>query len=511
MHIPAITVHKTNLLGYSCHSEKQLLDKLFTQDFSSLYGDFIYIVEGQVENNLCTIFLTSAINANPYFYTIESGRIVHGANVFDVFSGMKAPLWKWNYEAFYRVCNIDHTIAEETIHQDIFRVPAASLLVHMHGQDQAEIISIASPFSFNQIDAAAGVKLFGAIVPDYIHSSGKYALSLSAGMDSRLLLATCFKQGIQPVTATMGHADATDVRIANAIAKDFKLEHQVISLESKDFLNENFARQIVLTSSGTKSFAHWHTHIYTTKLGFGNGYTHLAGANGETARAYYFNKGIFSKMLQYGNFGAFKKFWGMKLDHGNQFVASSVKNKIDQAQVLKQIVRCCDTVATDADKFDWFYAFERVRNFIANGMALYNLRYKTISPMLDERFLRMAFSLKRKYKLNSVLHKKLIGAFCPDLLKYPNADNTADIKSMGTNFYFLQKENVVQYHAASKALEENYARELLMESKLLHGWTNQQEIENWYQTKNYRALAMMYVLHFTLVIINETEKGKADS
>ena len=91
-------------------------------------------------------------------------------------------------------------------------------------------------------------------------------LSLSGGFDSRVLLSRLLYHGARPVVGTMGFPSSTDRIVATLIAKAFNLEHRVVELQVSDYLL--FAKEIVRLTGGTKTANHWHTYIYTRRVGF---------------------------------------------------------------------------------------------------------------------------------------------------------------------------------------------------------------------------------------------------
>ena len=365
MSIPEFTALKTSLVGFSVKTEEQLLSKLSANDFSGMYGDFIFLVEAVSGGRHLTIMLTSAVNANPYFYSIEAGRIIHGKNIFSVFSSMQAKEWNWNHATLYCVNNFDHSIDGQSLNADIKRVPPGTALIHYAGEAKEVLISLTGNFDFNVKNFSDVFDEYQNISGDYFDSNNNYILSLSAGLDSRLLLASLLAKGIKPVTATMGHSAATDVKVSVKIAKELGLEHSIISLAEEDYLDDATAREIIYATSGTKTFAHWHTYIYIKKLGLPGDFTHLAGSNGEAARSYYFNKGILAKILQHVELGTFRKFFELKLKKGDGHVLANIKDRVSVPAMLDMIEACCKKPHNTADKLDWLSPM--VWRFTASG------------------------------------------------------------------------------------------------------------------------------------------------
>src|SRR5207253_3376659 len=108
--------------------------------------------------------------------------------------------------------------------------------------------------------------------------------------DSRVLLACMCHLGRRPSAASMGSPHATDVRIATQLARITGLDFTRVEIEPEDYIA--VAEQVLHTTSGEKIFWHWHTGIYTDKVGFAPDGIHLVGSNGEFARSYFFDKGF---------------------------------------------------------------------------------------------------------------------------------------------------------------------------------------------------------------------------
>jgi asparagine synthase (glutamine-hydrolysing) len=305
----------------------------------------------------------------------------------------------------------------------------------------------------------------------------------------------------------MGHEQATDVKIAKKIAQDLGLEHRVVSLQVDDYFDENTIDKIIHATSGTKTLANWHTYIYVKKLAFPSDHIHYVGSNGELARSYYLDKGIITKALQLFDFGLFNQYFSLKLKKGDNYVLSSINDQVKREQVLKIIASTCPALAA-SDKLDYFYTFQRVRNFIGNGIALYNLNIAAESPFLDERFIRLGFGLKRKWKLNSLFHKMAIQKLYTKLLEYPNTESTNHIRSYDTNFYWTKSESSVGYNITPKIFENKTMKASVMDSNELKPWISSSEREDLFNQKKYRTLSFLVMLQHTIKKVASIEKQK---
>lgn len=95
---------------------------------------------------------------------------------------------------------------------------------------------------------------FARIIPKYIGGKGQVAMSLTGGIDCRIIMAWANRpQGSLPCYTFGGtYRDCADVRIARQIAKICKQPHETIVVDSKFFSEfPNLAEKAVYVSDGT--------------------------------------------------------------------------------------------------------------------------------------------------------------------------------------------------------------------------------------------------------------------
>ena len=122
--------------------------------------------------------------------------------------------------------------------------------------------------------------------------NGRISLSLSGGLDSRVLLSVLLKHNYEFETHTFGTDQTPDVIIANTIAKDLALEHFYI----QDYFNENnldkrlmnFASTDLVGNPVSKAI-----HLDNYNKLFGRDIVIIDGGFAEIWRAEYFKKLIF--------------------------------------------------------------------------------------------------------------------------------------------------------------------------------------------------------------------------
>lgn len=423
---------ESTLIGFSSLSTEEITKRVTERDcWGELAGDFIAVTE---EPGLTTI-TSSVIGASPYYYCLTSdGTLIHGSEFFDVFHRSALP-WKWNTDALQCLALLGHLLGQDTLHPAIFRVPPASEL-RFSGGDLRVRVSEFWPTLLSQstADRSTGNSLECAIrTLEESFSSLPLAnpvLSLSAGFDSRVLMALCLAAKVRPRVITFGASQSTDTKIARELAARVGWDCERIELSPAEYLPNGGA--IARATGGVKTAANWHTFLYPKRAGLGSDSSHIVGSNGEFARTYYFGGSDRSQSLSHlpgwlvaPHFFARAARRIVKFDSGWRFLASPPKTL---ASVCRRIVDATTPLVRSRNllvALDGFYAIERVRHFIGAGLACYRRHGIPVSPFLDARWLRSIMSLARRDQLSERFHRASIERYAPALSSVPfNRDAT---------------------------------------------------------------------------------------
>lgn len=425
---------------------------------SSLKGDFILIAEGNdmETGKPLTVFISTVVAAVPYFLHLTELHCVHSDNVIDC-CRMAELTWEWNWNALAQLALFDSVLGDISLHRFITRIPKASIIKvcghkveKYHEPFWEELYE--SPRPYSKLNEASAVLLD---ILSELPAPVKLSLSLSAGYDSRVLLAGLSHLHRNVVTASMGLSDSTDPRIALQLANLVGFDFKRIELNSDDYLT--YANDILKATSGEKLFWHWHTGIYTKKVGFDPQSIHLAGSNGEFARSYYFDKGIFANLIDMSGFTRWD-FWLILKNsvkrRVSQEILSELKQKSDFHDKLSSRLQMKDAFIPGmcfGNGLDYFYAAERVRKFIGLGLALYRSEYTTMSPFLDSRFIRYAAKLQRSDKLRNTMHRSIIKQLRPELLNFPTDESGIPMGLKSKPLYFLSHGQMKGYDCTKDA------------------------------------------------------------
>ncbi len=439
-------IERTKLIGYSPLEPNDLAAKIAAGcKPSQLPGDFILIIEGTRGDRLPYVALiTSAVCAIPYYIYQLNNQFVHGLNVFEVVELAKIA-WKWNNNALNSIALLGFCLGNDSLHQDVQRVNPASIYYY---SQQLNIIKDTFPtdiFSSDRISLDDALEEYNRVCDRY-YSDRQVCLSLSAGYDSRVLLASLLKRGIKPIVGTEGSPDSQDVQIASAIAKDLALEHRIIELTENDFVKS--ANRIVEATSGELLLSGgWGSFLFLQQVQFPQNMLHLAGSNGALFKTFYFNMGILSQIADRFPKLLLKQYFNTYLNYRGKKYKNTTKTFLWNKQSLnpQQISdRCYQLSAIDncqfCDRLDYFHTYYRVRNYTAQGTALYNLLNLTSSPFLDYRVVMAGARLNRKYKLNIFFHQQILLDNYPQLINYPINGSNISTTPVERNFYWLKKK-----------------------------------------------------------------------
>lgn len=489
--------------GYSPLSCDELAAR-FVRDghLAEAPGDFVCVIQGQDTHGIeCTRLASSAVAAQPYFYGFHEGRLIHGPSVLEVDRQIGAA-WSWNPEAVNALFVFDHLLEDQTLHAAVRRVPQAAVVGVRNGELSIE--RHGGTFSSTARQRADFDEAFAALRDSFAEiaaaADGKLSLSLSAGYDSRLLLALCLANSCQPVVGTMGSRESTDMRIAGQIAAAEGLDHRRVEIDPDDY--RRYAAEIVQLTNGTKSVGHWHTYIYSVKAGLPTDGVHLAGANGEIARSYFLDKGALSQAVAWTDRWMLGRFLALKFGVARRLGRGDIRSFFlpcpdsTAAQAIARAVRATDGARGLLNRMDHFYVNQRVRHFIGNGLALYRSCYSTASPFLDHRFNRAASRLPRRWKLCSRFHREAIRRLAPRLLTYPTGDDGPPMGDQDVPFYWLKKQHVTGYNPLGRLWEGDWVKQIVHDSPHLDQFMSREVRERVWRERRGFYLGHLVSLHF---------------
>lgn len=360
--------------------------------------------------------MSSAIGAFPWYYSVTlQGELVQGENVFDVCTAAKLD-WDWNTTAIRQIATVGHTLGSHTLHSRIFRLPSHSKVRLENGLARLESVDPMSGWDWDSNECDSTFRTLTDAFEACLADTREPILSLSAGFDSRLLLALCLHFGCSPSLVSMGSPQSTDPKVAAILAKQAGLKLERIDLAASDYLKHG--EEISRRTSGVKTASDWHTWLYNKHLNAPDR-IHLVGSNGEFARTFFSHALTRSAIFRRaGRLGASTYLSLRALNRSRKYPRDLGFNGPAATWSVIELLRLSrQNYPTSALAcLDTFYATERVRHFIGAGLACYSQFSKPRSPFLDTNWMKSIAAMRRSWKEHNRYHVAAISKCRPRLL-----------------------------------------------------------------------------------------------
>lgn len=381
----------------------------------------------------------SAVGPSNLFYVSTNAGFFYAPSVVDLLKQARIP-WRWHWTALADLTALEHCVDGETIHADIRKVKPGNV-VRFDGRNLSSSQATWTDRVCSKEASPQGA-LDSLVASCLRHVAQDVVVSMSAGFDSRLLLACLLASGVKPRLITMGHSDSTDIRVSAAIARKFNLRFEMVPLDASAYMN--FGQDIATVTGGTKSFLNWHTYAYAKNAPLTKESRIFIGSNGEAARSYYLDKGIASVAAQSVASEPVKSaLWTRKMrpifqddelamfdpNLAAQFAGTGFLARVQRLQSLSP--------GRLLSGLDHFYTEQRVSNFITNGLSLVNVHAQVAAPMLDRQWMSHIWNLPRSWKLNSKWHRFAIARLCPALLAFEEEATGKPMRGTSKSLYWL--------------------------------------------------------------------------
>lgn len=422
------------LIGYCSLGEAAIaamIDRGDLDGLRDLPGEYTIVA---TRGDDCTI-ITSPVGAMHYFFHHTAAGFWHGDTVGAVVQQARLP-WRWDWQALADFSLLENLTGNHSLHPEVRRVPPGTVLRLRGGRLDLqtrvhldELSADARPAGSDRQRADAAIAALNREVATW--AGERPYLSLSGGFDSRLILASMLSQGIRPHLITMGEEGCSDVSVARRIATHFGLSHDLIRIDLNDFLSH--APEIARITSGSMMAWHWHTYLYPLKAAIPEGSTFFVGTLGEFARSYYFDRGKLGLLANRFADSALRRFWTMKLARHPSLppaelegVAAGLRQQLEPQAMADRSQRLA---GYGQHRFlqglTRYYFEQRVPNFYANGIRMYNASSQWRSPFHSRDWIRQIWSLGEGWKLGSNWHRHAIGQLVPELLNFQEENGAA--------------------------------------------------------------------------------------
>ncbi len=262
--------------------------------------------------------------------------------------------------------------------------------------------------------------LINLSIPDNHHLS----LSLSGGMDSRVILSFLLKNNLSFDTHTFGDPNHPDSLIAKKLAEQFKLKHEQINLGLADKnkiirdISEYTSQTLVNNAASSVIQLQNYRELYDRNIVL------VDGGFGEIWR-----REFFYKLFLRGKDAVLKKAIQNIIPHlklhradifKNDFVAQMEKGI--EIQLDEIFTRLPETTKNDLGNWlDLFAIKTRITNYYSHEQARLDNNLISIMPFLQPCILKELFNMPVSLRQNGKLYRKIIKSNFPALGKFPLA------------------------------------------------------------------------------------------
>lgn len=466
-----MSLTKVKVIGYCDKTQTEIEDLINsgkTNQLLKLRGEYTIVY---VKDHI-VIIVTSYVGAMQYYYYYDGTTFSHGERITDIIKSVDID-WKWDWESLGDLCELENLTQNRTLHKEVKKVPPGTILkfdnkLSIHSNKFIDTIKTA-----DNGDPVKAVEIFNDETSFW--ASQKPYLSLSGGFDSRTILSSMLKQSIYPTLVTLGNEDSTDIEVAKMISKKFGLEHIIVRLDLTDLLQNG--ERIAQITNGSKPACHWHTHLYPLAAKVPKEESFFVGTLGEFARSYYLDKGIIGLIDIWGERGQ-RILWKSKLKRHRTFkkteldlLSTDLRTQINDNGVNCRAERNAGLspggLLSGGTRY---YLEQRVPNFYANGITMYNDTTQWRSPFHNREWLESIWNLSDNWKLGSNWHRLAIKRNFPMLLEFPEEKGFAQgrMLSKAPPLYWLsimQRMKYKTYDLSSGWYRDKRVRETILDNR----------------------------------------------
>jgi hypothetical protein len=421
MPAPVITVY-----GHCAPSETEIRNAIEANragDLVDAHGDFVIVYS----DGRSAVIVISRSGIVGYYLAVDEhgGRPGHGPDVATAARDAGLGL-RWNHAAVADYLIFTFPLGTATFHPQVSRLPAGSVVrVTAEGARTERIAPPAActgaPTGSSAPEDAVDA-LLAAVAADV---PGDCALSMSGGLDSRLLLAALLALGRRPHLVISGVPGSFDTVVASAIGRALGLPVSAVTVTEEDVVAG--LPEIAQVSNGVIPAGNWAglAHARAARV---DGIPLLLGFNGEIARGYYAPRAGYlvpaaarsvpgpGRPVLLGH-----RFESPFTADEQRWLAPELRAALEPAAVAGRLLAAvADTGHRSAFAMaDQLFAEHYGRQKMGNDLAVITRYARWRAPLFAPAFTRRALALPLWWKLGDRFHRYAIARLCPSLLDAP--------------------------------------------------------------------------------------------
>lgn len=328
-----------------------------------------------------------------------------------------------NFTEFGSRWMLFNQISDKSIFKNVIRVVAGkSATVSLDGNNISikdyDWLPSASKKNFGYEEFSSKLtSLINLTIPKTHHIS----LSLSGGMDSRVILSYLLKNNLSFDTHTFGNPAHPDSLIANKIADSFKIKHEQIHTEfpDKNKLIQDISDYTSQTLVNNAASAVLQLQNYWELKG--RDIVLIDGGFGEIWRREFFYKLFLNGKNALLNKGI-KKIIPYLILHRSDIFSSEIILQMENGIELQldELFTKLPEVRKD-DLGNWLDLFAiktRITNYYSHEQARLDNHLVSVMPFLQPSILKELFNVSPNLRQNGKLYRKIIKSNSPSLRKF---------------------------------------------------------------------------------------------
>ncbi|HEX3961174.1 MAG TPA: hypothetical protein VHZ03_31905 [Trebonia sp.] len=388
--------------------------------------------------------ITSASGIVNYFYARGPAGVCHGTEVAKVAEAAGLP-WQWDLAAVADYLRLGHPLGAATLHAGVRRFQAGSVTTIspagpvfvdtvLDGRPPAPAADgprNRDPRNRDPRDARHPARATAALLAAVAEVEPECALSMSGGLDSRVLLAALLQLGRRPALIVSGLPGSFDREVATAIARRFGLALTAVEVTEADV--RDGAAEVAAVTCGLLPASNWAglAHLRCLQGRGPAGGPVLHGANGEYARSYFAPPdGIAALRTARHPAADLAQVWAATIPEPfgmreKEMICPGLRAELSPVAVRRRIAAVVAGLAAGPrsggvlEVADEVFLRERGRGKTSADLAAIGRHAPWRVPFFAPGWTAAVRALPRQCKLGSALHRRMIAALCPELLAFP--------------------------------------------------------------------------------------------
>lgn len=388
----------------------------------SVNGSFVVAWWHKREKRL--VLATDKIGYRHLYYAIDGKQLYFSSSLGRI-PALLSSRPRIDEEAFSDLLRYRHILGERTLLKEIKLVPVGGAIIfdeegHLDRRSYWHSSEIEPYGRYDSARLDELTDIFVRAVKRSFQPASSALLTLTGGLDSRVILAAAVNQNLDFATLTDGDLLGTDVKIARALSHHLGITHHSQPIHTH-LLGEQL-RPMAQRQGGMVATIDSHPCQYAQFPLPGE--VVVAGITGETAR---------SPWVQWRDLSQ------NTLEHATQLVERSVisplARKIDLASLwnqswrqvgksapkehMIQVVGGYNYLDTPLMAADYYGLDEHTRKFLNKGSLVALDSVEVMIPYIDHEWITAIMSVPLSERVKNTIQVDMIKRLCPDLTRFP--------------------------------------------------------------------------------------------